>query len=43
MSEKKTQELENVLSSTHVKNFDSYCKENASFPECRTARTETGQ
>ena len=29
MSKKKTQELENVLSSTHVKNFDSYCKDNA--------------
>ena len=29
MSEKNTQELENVLKSTHVKNFDSYCKNNA--------------
>ena len=29
MSEKKTQELEHVLKSTHVKNFDSYCKNNA--------------
>ena len=29
MSEKNTQELENVLRSTHVKNFDSYCKNNA--------------
>ena len=29
MSEKNTQELENVLGSTHVKSFDSYCKDNA--------------
>jgi hypothetical protein len=29
MSEKNTDELEKVLGSTHVKNFDAYCKENA--------------
>lgn len=29
MSEKNTQDLENVLGSTHVKSFDSYCKDNA--------------
>lgn len=29
MSEKNTQELENVLGSTHVKSFDSYCRDNA--------------
>ncbi len=29
MSEKNTDELEKVLGSTHIKNFDSYCKENS--------------
>ena len=29
MSEKKTDELEKVLGSTHIKDFDSYCKDNA--------------
>lgn len=28
MREKKTQELENILGSTHVKNFDEYCNSN---------------
>lgn len=28
MGEKNTEELEKVLQSTHVKNFDAYCKEN---------------
>ena len=29
MGEKNTDELEKVLQSTHIKNFDAYCKENA--------------
>lgn len=29
MGEKNTEELEKVLQSTHIKNFDAYCKENA--------------
>lgn len=29
MGEKNTDELEKVLQSTHLKNFNSYCKENA--------------
>ena len=28
MGEKNTEELEKVLQSTHIKNFDSYCREN---------------
>ena len=28
MDEKSTKELENVLGSTHLKDFDTYCKEN---------------
>ena len=28
MGEKNTDELEQVLQSTHIKNFDAYCKEN---------------
>ncbi|MDY5578111.1 MAG: hypothetical protein SPF70_11700 [Lachnospiraceae bacterium] len=30
MNEKNTNELENVLGSTHIKNFDSYCRDNSS-------------
>lgn len=30
MGEKNTDELEKVLQSTHIKNFDAYCRENAS-------------
>lgn len=29
MSEKNTDELEKVLGSTHIKNFNSYCKDNS--------------
>lgn len=29
MGEKNTDELEKVLQSTHIKNFDAYCRENA--------------
>lgn len=29
MSEKNTDELENVLGKTHIKDFDSYCKDNS--------------
>lgn len=29
MGEKNTEELERVLQSTHIKNFDAYCRENA--------------
>lgn len=29
MSEKNTHELENILGNTHIRNFDSYCKDNA--------------
>lgn len=32
MEEKNTDELEKVLQSTHIKNFESYCKENTSSP-----------
>lgn len=33
MGEKNTEELEKILQSTHIKNFDAYCKENK---ECLT-------
>ncbi|MDE7187143.1 MAG: hypothetical protein K2O13_06510 [Lachnospiraceae bacterium] len=29
MGEKNTDDLEKVLQSTHIKNFDAYCRENA--------------
>lgn len=29
MSEKKTQELENILENTHIRGFDLYCKDNS--------------
>ncbi|NBH71967.1 hypothetical protein D3Z51_08020 [Clostridiaceae bacterium] len=32
MGEKNTDELEKVLQSTHIKNFDSYCRENTGSP-----------
>lgn len=32
MGEKNTDELEKVLQSTHIKNFNSYCRENTGSP-----------
>ena len=32
MGEKNTDELEKVLQSTHIKNFDAYCQENTGGP-----------
>lgn len=32
MEEKNTDDLEKVLQSTHIKNFDAYCKENTRSP-----------
>ena len=36
MSEKKTEDLEKMLGSTHIKDFDSYCKEISGNPEGET-------
>ena len=33
MGEKNTDELEKVLQSTHIKDFDSYCRENTRNPD----------